>query len=100
MGALGYYTDLWIRIQTSEEDNKRTMNWECYQGDFKGMKGVILLEDYKSTRTEISMNSRFVTEKIPIPSIIMSFGLEVIGKQMATKMRNYIEQAYKIDDSL
>ncbi len=99
VGALGFYANLWLDLKPQHSDTKKTLEWECYKGSFKGMKGVLTIEQYRKNITEISMLANFSGKSIPIPDILLRFGLELIGKQMATKMRNYIEDGYKNDTS-
>ncbi|MCB0347435.1 MAG: hypothetical protein KDD37_01295 [Bdellovibrionales bacterium] len=100
VGALGYYAGLWLKLNPSEGSAKNTLAWKCYRGAFKGMNGTLTIEKYGIKVTEISMQADFTGKSVPIPDILLRFGLELIGKQMASKMRNYIEDSYKNDTSV
>jgi hypothetical protein len=100
VGALGYYASLWLKLDPKESENKRILDWHCYHGSFKGMKGTVIIEKFAPVVTEISMQSDFSGKTIPIPDILLRFGLELVGKQMASKMRAYIEDSYKNDTSI
>jgi hypothetical protein len=100
VGALGYYASLWLKLKPSGNDTVKTLEWHCYKGSFKDMRGVVTIEKIGPKTSEISMLSNFSGKSIPIPDILIRFGLELIGKQMATKMRSYIEDGYKNDTSI
>lgn len=99
VGALGYYASLWLELKPKNFETKKVLDWHCYKGSFKGMRGTVTIEKITPRVSEISMFANFSGKTIPIPDILIRFGLELIGKQMASKMRNYIEDSYKNDTS-
>lgn len=96
VSALGYYADMHLKLSEipSSKDTKQ-VHWECIEGQFKGMKGVFEAKAIDSKKTEISMTSKYEAEKIPLPKVLMGLGLEVLGRQTAVKMRDYIKDQYK-----
>lgn len=96
--ALGYYAKMLLKINDVEVDNKdkvRQIHWECIEGQFLGMKGVFQVEEIERQKTEISMTAIYKSETLPLPKILMGLGLEVVGRQVAQKMRDYIFDQYK-----
>lgn len=97
VAALGYYADMHLKLNevaTTSKDTKQ-VHWECVEGQFKGMKGVFEAKEISSKKTEISMTAKYEAAKIPLPKVLMGFGLEVLGRQTAIKMRDYIKHQYK-----
>lgn len=63
-------------------------------GHFLGIKADMVLDRVGDSTTEISLHARYVADRIPIPSFILNWGLEVAGKKMASKMRSHIEETW------
>lgn len=95
MAALGYHAKMNLKLKEVVTSKTREIHWLCESGSFKGMKGLIVLEALSESQTEISMTSDYVAEKLPLPKVLMGFGLEIIGRQVAQKMRSYILDKYK-----
>ena len=85
-----------MQLQFGEGANARELHFRVVEGNFAGMTGVIRLEDDRRQKTEISMTSNYRSENIPLPAILMGFGLEIVGQQVASSMRSYIEEAAKL----
>lgn len=99
MEALGYHAFMHLKLKEVSRENSREIHWECIKGQFLGMKGVFVLEKLTTAQTEISMTADYRAEKLPLPQILMGFGLEVIGRQVAIKMRDYILKQYQGNNS-
>ncbi len=95
VGALNYYASLSIRMRFEDKDKIRLIHWLCIDGPFAGMKGSIVLESVKKRVTEISMHSNYEAIELPLPKILIGFGMEVAGRQIAASMRNFVENEYK-----
>lgn len=99
MEALGYHARMHLRL--SEQDvphakvKTKQIHWECYKGTFEGMKGVFQVEEVERQKTEISMTADYRSETLPLPKVLMGLGLEIVGRQVAVKMRQYILDQYK-----
>ncbi len=96
VSAMGYYADMHLKLNevTFSSKDRKQVHWECIEGQFKGMRGVIEAKALDSKKTEISMTAKYEAEKIPLPKVLMGFGLEVLGRQVAIKMRDYIKDQY------
>jgi hypothetical protein len=99
MEALGYHAYMHLKLnEVDVPDSKgklKQIHWECFKGQFVGMKGVFQVEEIERQRSEISMTAEYRSETLPLPKILMGLGLEVLGRQVATKMRQYILDQYK-----
>lgn len=73
------------------------LHWRCIQGVFYGMTGFIEIEDLgvdKERRSlELSMIGSYQAEKLPLPSLLLNFGLETVLKTVAQKMRSFLEES-------
>lgn len=99
MAALGYHARMNLQLKNVDVSNSKhrikQVQWECIEGQFKGMKGVFQIEEIERQKTEISMTAVYRSETLPLPKVLMGLGLEIIGRQVATKMRDYITNQYK-----
>ncbi len=97
--ALGYHARMHLKlseVEVSGSKNKtRQIHWECIEGQFLGMKGVFQIEEIERQKTEISMTAEHRSETLLLPKILMGLGLEIVGRQVAVKMRQYIIDQYK-----
>lgn len=97
--ALGYHERMTLKLNEIDDlpsDKKiKQIHWESISGRFKGMKGVFQVEEIERHKTEISMTADYRSEKLPLPKILMGLGLEIVGRQVAVKMREYILDQYK-----
>lgn len=97
--ALGYHARMHLKLNemdVRDSQNKiKRVHWECIQGQFLGMKGVFQVEEIERQKTEISMTAEHRSETLLLPKILMGLGLEIVGRQVAMKMRDYIIDQYK-----
>ncbi len=97
--ALGYHARMHLKLSEAEVSGSKgkvkQIHWECIQGQFLGMKGVFQVEEIERQKTEISMTAIYKSETLPLPKVLMGLGLEIVGRQVATKMRQYIFDQYK-----
>lgn len=96
--ALGYRADMVIRVfeveRKTPQGKSREIHWLCVEKQFKGMKGVFQVLEIGRQKSEISMTAEYSAEKLPLPKVLMGFGLEVIGRQVANQLKRYIVQKY------
>lgn len=102
MEALGYHarmhlklSEVEIPVKGSSQNRIKQIHWECYKGTFQGMKGLFQIEEIERQKTEISMTADYRSETLPLPKVLMGLGLEIVGRQVAQKMRQYIVDQYK-----
>lgn len=94
--ALGYHEKMTLKLnEIKKSDKLHQIHWESISGRFKGMKGVFQIEEIERQKTEISMTADYRSEKLPLPKVLMGLGLEIVGRQVAVKMRQYILDQYK-----
>lgn len=97
--ALGYHARMHLKLNevevTGTKNKVKQVHWECIQGQFLGMKGVFQIEEIERQKTEISMTAEHRSETLLLPKILMGLGLEIVGRQVAVKMREYIVDQYK-----
>jgi hypothetical protein len=99
MVALGYHAYMHLKINEVEVPGSsgkiKRVEWECIKGQFVGMKGVTQAEEIERQKTEISMTAEYRSDTLPLPKVLMGLGLEIVGRQVATQMRQYILDEYK-----
>lgn len=95
MEALGYEARMVLKMTPVSEDWRDELQWEVVWGEFKGMTGVIAFERTAQTgRTEVSVEAVYLSEKLPLPKVLMTLALEAIAQRVAEKMRVFIEREY------
>ncbi len=55
------------------------------------MKGSVFIEDIGKGKSEMSMVADYSAQKLPLPAPLLDFGLEIVLKQVAQKIRTYLE---------
>jgi uncharacterized membrane protein len=98
VSALGYKAQMFLQMKFEEKAGWKEIQWEAVEGAFQGMKGIIRLEDFEGRKTEMSLVSDHETDKLPLPAVLKSFVIEVVGQRVAGLMREYIEDEYKKDN--
>ncbi len=92
--AMDFDAHLFLQFRIDEKKNR--IHWLNTRGKLKGMEGIIRLDRLDRRTTEFSLDCRFVSlQPIPIPKILLNFGMEVAGYAMFTKMRSRYEEDYK-----
>ena len=96
LSALSYHARMTLRVSVKEVMKGRANEilWESIDGHFKGMKGVIHLEDYQKRKTEMSLTASYKTKKLPLPKALMGIGLEMVAHTVAMRLRTHIEDKY------
>lgn len=96
MEAFGYQAHLKMRIDMAPpEGPKRDLRFCVIGGTFKEMAGVIRLEDFGTSRSQISLTAQQAFDKLPMPEFFLEFGMEVAIQVVASKMRSFVEEAYR-----
>ena len=94
--AAGYETRLTMKYKWgSPNQGQEQMDWQVIQGPFSGMQGHYKLRPLEGEKTEVSTWTLMPKPRVPIPSFLLNFTLEVISEKVAQKMRSYMEQEYK-----
>jgi uncharacterized membrane protein len=98
MVALGFHAKMTLKLKVVEaiEPARHTeIHWECIEGHFLNMKGVVRFEDYQKRKTEMSFNTDYKAAKLPLPKVLMGLGLEIVAQRVAEQMRAQVEEDYK-----
>ena len=94
MSAMGYHVKMTVKLKFEERPDKKIIHFESIEGGFLGMKGQIMLSEFSPRKTEMSLESTYIAEKLPLPKPLMGIGLEFVTQRVAGAMREYIEKAY------
>ncbi|MEK7358194.1 MAG: hypothetical protein AAB250_17235 [Bdellovibrionota bacterium] len=89
--ALGFQARQILKMTPVEEDWRSEIQWEVIWGAFLGMKGVLGFEKVSDTHTEVSIQTNYEAEKLPLPRVLMGFAFEVIAQKVAERMRTHLE---------
>ena len=77
----------------------RTIEFLVQTGPLKGLKGVLEFKAAeplgKKPQSEVGLAANFSYEKLPIPALFVRFGLEVILKRMAFRIRQKFEHDFR-----
>ena len=96
--AFNYHAKMLMRIEFREnlkDGQRKEIAYEIISGVFKGLTGVIRLDEFGPRATEVSLTAEYKYDKLPIPQFFISFGLEVVLQRMAGRMRAYTEDLYR-----
>jgi len=94
--AAGYQTRLTMKYKwASSTQGLEQMDWQVMGGPFEGMQGHYKLRSIGAKKTEVSTWTLMPEPKVPIPSFLLNFTLEVISEKVAQKMRSYLEEKYQ-----
>lgn len=91
--ALGWQARQILKVTPVSEDWRSEIQWEVIWGHFLGMKGIIGFEKVDEQRTEVSIQTNYEAETLPLPRVLMGFAFEVIAQKVAEKMRTHLESA-------
>jgi len=95
LSALDYHARMTLKLDFKEEEQGNLISWKVIRGHFVGMKGHVLLKRYALKKTEMSLEAEHSSTELPLPKILLGFGLEVVTKAVAKSLRSYIEDQYK-----
>ncbi len=94
--AAGYQTRLTMNYKwTRPSQDFEQMDWQVIEGTFEGMQGHYKLKSLGPQKTEVSTWTLLPEPRVPIPSFLLNFTLEVISEKVAQKMRSYLEEEYQ-----
>lgn len=98
MEAYSYHAQMKLKVVESSTDDAFLMEWQCIEGNFLGMKGVVRLEK-ESKGSVLSLDSSYSAERLPLPKVLMGAGLEFVASRVAGKMRSHLEEKWKKGES-
>mgnify|MGYP001574685795 FL=1 len=93
--AYTYIAKMWMKIEPIRNDGKFKLGFEVVRGHLTGMKGKIQIEDSGRLKSEMSLFAEYDAQKLPLPPALLDFGLEIVLKQVAQKIRVYLESENK-----
>lgn len=93
--AYSYIAKMWMKITPTKKSGEFNLGFEVVRGHLTGMKGSIRIEEVSPTRSEISLVAEYAAQKLPLPAPLLDFGLEIVLKQVAQKIRKYLETEVK-----
>lgn len=91
--ALGYQERMILEMRPLEGKTWAELQWQNVWGRFKGMTGVIRFTEITEGQTEISIQSAWEGEHLPLPKVLLGLAFEVIVQKVAQRMRDFIEHA-------
>lgn len=92
--AFGWQARMVMLVQPVSEDWRDELQWEVIWGSFLGMKGVVAFETLPGGRCEVSLETLYQAESLPLPKFLVGIALEAVTQKVAEKMRTFIEQEY------
>jgi hypothetical protein len=95
VAAYGFYAQMWMKMEQLPGEQAYELHWENIRGSFTGMTGIIRVDKVNDKQSEVSLRSLHKSRKIPLPPVLMNFGLEFVGQRVSAKMRSYIEEEYR-----
>lgn len=97
--ALGYQARMLFQIHLDKEAWR--IRFHVIDGHFLGLRGEIEMASVfdarkkpRSDLTEMSVLMAHEARELPVPKILIGFALEIVSKNVAQKMRRYIETGH------
>ncbi|MBX9766237.1 MAG: hypothetical protein K2X47_03115 [Bdellovibrionales bacterium] len=97
MEAYSYHAQMKLKVAEISTDDAFLMDWECIEGNFLGMKGLVRLEK-EGKGAVLSLDSAYSADRLPLPKVLMGAGLEFVASRVAGKMRSHLEDKWKKGD--
>ncbi|MCB0413441.1 MAG: hypothetical protein KDD50_03850, partial [Bdellovibrionales bacterium] len=89
--AFNYGLDLNFKYILRSAELQHDLLLEVEDGPLKGLSTLIRFEDYRRKYTVMSIQSFFKAEEFPFPRFFLTFGIEIVLKNIAIKLRSYLE---------
>lgn len=100
VAAFDYHARMLMEIFFNDQlKGRRQILFHVVAGTLSGMKGVVEIRDIERLKSEFSMTALYDYDKLPIPQLFVEFGLEMVLKQMAEKIRSMVETLYRSQGS-
>ena len=95
--AMGWHARMHMQLYRRDVDaDTYQLHWKVLRGSFRGLTGFFELdekrEDGGRRKVEFSMTAFYESEKLPLPSFLLRFGLESVLRVVAGRMRGYLEK--------
>lgn len=97
--ALGYQARMLFQLRLDETN--RSIHFRVIDGHFLGLRGEISMraaQDSKNRpspdKTEMTVLMAHEARELPVPKILIGFALEIVAKNVAQKMRRYLETSH------
>lgn len=91
LAAYGYHAKMDIKMQNLDDG----ISFEVVEGTLKGLQMQIHVESVTPNVSEVGMDGTYAYEKFPLPRFFLEFGMEVIFKRMAWRLRQQVESDFK-----
>jgi hypothetical protein len=100
VAAFDYHARMLMEIFFHDQlKGRRQILFHVVAGTLSGMKGVVEIKEIEHLKSEFSMTALYDYDKLPIPQLFVEFGLEMVLKQMAEKIRSMVEALYRSQGS-
>ncbi len=100
VAAFDYHARMLMEIFFHDQlKGRRQILFHVVAGTLSGMKGVVEIKEIERSKSEFSMTALYDYDKLPIPQLFVEFGLEMVLKQMAEKIRSMVETLYRSQGS-
>lgn len=100
VAAFDYHARMLMEIFFHDQlKGRRQILFHVVAGTLSGMRGVVEIKDIERLKSEFSMTALYEYDKLPIPQLFVEFGLEMVLKQMAEKIRSMVEALYRSQGS-
>ena len=90
--ALGFHARLLMDVKEIIHINgKKLLIFYIKVGTLKGLSGLIELKELSPNLCELSLVSTYYYKDLPVPSVFVQFGFEIVLKEIAKKLKIMIE---------
>jgi hypothetical protein len=91
LAAYGRRAQMDVKIQSVDDG----VNVKVVEGALKGLAMGLHVTSIAAEICEVGVDGEFAYEKFPLPRFFVEFGMEVILKRMAWRLRHQVESDFK-----
>lgn len=94
--AFNYHARMWMSVTPLHEKGENSdpkLKFKVLRGNFVGMEGEFIFENYKPGITLMGFNATFDYKTLPMPRFFVEFGLEIVLQKVARDMRAFLEKS-------
>lgn len=93
--ALGHKAHLKVSLRPDEKSDPQNLHFVILAGPMHGFVGDLTFTPVSSRKCEVGFVGEFKYDHFPLPQSFLEFGLEVVLKRMAARLRAYVETEWE-----
>lgn len=95
---LGYSSRIQVELTARPEPEPQRIEFQIVAGPLAGFRGILSFSKISpalaAPKCEVGMWGEYKYDVFPIPKVFLEFGIEVVFKRLAERLRSHIEAEY------